>query len=226
MYPQQVELQRKADEWRFTLLDDIGEPVRNSGVCRKPVSGSEHIEINQDESTVKVTLNGRPVCVVALPATDGRLQLVAERDSVLRVKRFEVQGTPVHSKEFWLATEGLTGAATGMNDSEWRRVDDVHFRYGFGYLSVRPGACAKWNYQGGGFRLHAPRGPAYGKAEISVDGQEVAIVDLRSEENQPSGIVFTHTLPPGFHAVMLRAAEGVIPCDVLETMSETALETD
>jgi hypothetical protein len=218
MYPQHAQWQRSHGDWKLTLLDEVGEPSRYAGYHPSPTSGSERIQIVQDATSVSIILNDQPICVAKHPALPGRLQLVAEKGTCLHVDEFQVEGetgaTP--ATEFWLATEGLAGAGTGLDEIVWQRVEDLQFRYGVGYVNQQTGARVKWNYRGEGFSLHAPCGPNYGKADVWVDGQRVTTLDFHLAEPARSAVVFSQALPMGYHAVILQAIEGIVPCDVLE----------
>jgi hypothetical protein len=216
MHAQQARWQRDGSAWRLTLLDETGEAEQQSGVLRPPASGRETIELTQDEYSISLVLNGQPICMVAHAATAGRLQLVAQSGTILRVQHFNVAGTAEPACERWLSTEALAGAAANLDGRSWQHVDHETFRYGFGCVSADPDARAKWNYHGSSFRLFAPRGPAYGLAEVIADGESLGVVDLHADKPQPSAVVRSHDLPAGYHAVAIGAVSGVIPCDVLE----------
>ena len=76
---------------------------------------------------------------------------------------------------------------------------------------------AKWNFEGTGFVLWAPRGPGFGRAEALLDGLSLGVVDFKADAPQPSAPVLAKTDLPGMrHALKLRPVEGAIPADVLE----------
>ena len=68
--------------------------------------------------------------------------------------------------------------------------------------------------------LWSPRGPAFGKIEIRLDGRQQAILDLHSDSPVASRPIWTSgDLPEVGHAVAVQGVFGVFPVDCLETAS-------
>jgi hypothetical protein len=222
MRTRRVEFRRNRSRWQLVEIGADGVAIEQcSDELSVPLDGHEQIEVIESGVEVELLLNGLPLCRWMHAATSGRLELIAEAGAILRVARFEVTGESQPGTEQWLATEALAGAGTGMPASpilpaEWKPVEDARFSYGTGYVSLTPDARAKWNYHGRGFRLRMPRRPEFGECEVIADGQSLARINLLSDRPQSSDVVYEHTLDEGLHAVVIRVASGVIPCDVLE----------
>jgi len=67
-------------------------------------------------------------------------------------------------------------------------------------------------------RLYAPCAPHYGKCHVLVDNRDCLSVELYGRIEEPSSIVVEQRLPAGFHAVVIRPAQGVLACDCLEVL--------
>ncbi len=145
--------------------------------------------------------------------------LLAEPHSHLSVERFRIAGQPLENKLCYLYTEGLLGA--GEKPADWQERRESTFRYGVGAVSRRSQGRIKWNVVGTRVTLWSPRGPAFGKIEIRLDGQQQAVLDLHNTGPIASRPVWTSgRLPEVGHAVVLHSVSGVFPVDCLETASE------
>ena len=175
----------------------------------------ERLQIERRGRSVSVRYNEALLWQGSSIAGNGRLELAAYGGNVLHVSRFAVTGRFESTQQARLATEAVMGAGA---PADWREAGDKEFRFGTGFVAAHEGARAKWNYTGGGFKLWLPRGPQFGKAEITVDGQVLDRLDLHADQSEASRVVLEKALPRGNHAVALRAVEGVVPCDVLEIL--------
>ena len=162
---------------------------------------------------------------LALHATEFALSEQVSEQVSERAARSE------HSPVSWflLPGEGMAGAGNaGTNVSvlrDWAFVNGTagrHFRAGEGF--EHPGgsdlALAKFSFEGVGCRLWAPRGPRYGEATVSVDGEVPRRVTLRASAARRSEVVFEWRATPAVrarHALSLRWAAGAaLPVDSLE----------
>ena len=173
----------------------------------------ETLKIERRGATVSVRRNDALLWRGSSVTGNGRLELAAYGGNALWVSRFAVTGRFEKSWQARLASEAVMGAGA---PSDWREAGDKEFRYATGFIATKPGARAKWNYTGSDFKLWLPRSPQFGKAEVVVDGKVLDRLDLYAAQAQTSRIVLQKTLPHGNHAVVLRAVEGLVPCDVLE----------
>lgn len=116
-----------------------------------------------------------------------------------------------------LHTEGLFGARVNME--EWTEERDPAFRFGVGVMRKGAGGRAKGNFTGSGFTLSSPRGLSVGTVEVLLDDTKFDTPDLRSVTPEKSSPLLARTnLPPGRHAVVLRALEGNLVVDTLDVI--------
>ncbi len=212
-----LEWRIKDSEWQLVRIGSAGDSTEIArGAVRRAPGQEISLQVRQEQSGAELTINNQRVWAGNLCAEPGRLELLGEPGAVLEVTRFEVGGDFQPSTEYWLATEALAGAASAPE--EWKPLQHEHFRFGTGFVSATPDARAKWNFWGRGFRLYAPRAPQYGKCEVLVDGKERLSFDLYSRTEEPSSMVAEQRLAGGFHAVVVRPVQGIIPCDCLEVL--------
>ena len=75
----------------------------------------------------------------------------------------------------------------------------------------------KWNVTGQRLTLWSLRGPDFGEAEIRVDGEPAAVVNLYAEKLEASQPVWSSKKLPGlFHALVWVARSGLLPVDSLQ----------
>ena len=143
------------------------------------------------------------------------LGIAVEPHSHLVVEQFAIQGKPQPAVINYLFTEAILGA--GDNWSDWQELRGPEFRYGLAAVSKTPGARVKWNVEGRQFALWSPRGPEFGKAQVKVDGQVLANLDLHAERLTPAQPVWKSLrLKDGPHAIVLTATDGLLVVDSLE----------
>lgn len=193
---------------------DTGERLNNASKIRlevKRLVGSQY----------SVTLDSVEIYSGPFPGMDGSVGILADYGSKIEVSEFRVKTSPSVSSipgKFWLPEEGLVGAAQGDDEARWRKREDAAFRYGYGYESRQPGVRAKWNVVCSGVAVWSPKLPGLGTAEILLDGQLVATVDLASDTPVPSAPIYTSgSLPHTGHAVVVRPKSGFIIIDTVET---------
>lgn len=172
---------------------------------------------------LQVQADGQTLWQGALALQEGRVGLLVEPHSHLRVARFEVTGRALPAWTPWLYTEALLGAGQSMHD--WAVRNDAAFRYGVGAVSRGESARAKWNWHGSGFRLWAPRGPEFGVARLRLDGVALAEVDLRAPTVCASAAVCEQSgLADGYHTLTLEASAGPLVLDALEVLGASVAD--
>jgi hypothetical protein len=145
----------------------------------------------------------------------GALGLWVKPDTHLFVGQFKVRGSPLPARLSYLASEALLSAGEKLDHWEQRR--DPQFRFGLGLVSKETPARVKWNVTGTRLSLWSPRGPDFGQAEIRLDGQRMAVVNLHADRLAPSEPVWTTGALHGrFHALVLQSVAGSLPVDCLE----------
>jgi len=83
---------------------------------------------------------------------------------------------------------------------------------------VRPGARAKFNFDGTTCELYGPLGPHYGTATITIDGKQAGIASFNASAEKPSDRVFVANLKPGRHALALTVGQAAVPLDCLRVL--------
>ncbi len=202
-------------EWRVARIDDSGAravsasgPLHLNRTCRVAISRKANGE-------TALSLNGDTVWRGAIESVEEGIGILVGKDSHLTMKRFVVDGTRGKGRWRYLHTEAILGA--GEAGGTWRAVEDPGFRYGIGAVSEQPNARGKWNFDGSGFSLWAPKRPEYGAADVFVDELKTATVEFGSPQPEPSTPVFSRrNLKRGRHAVVLQVKEGTVPLDVIE----------
>ncbi len=211
------ELRLGGGRWSVVAISATGvETALATGELPLASHGTE-ISINQEDKRAVITLDGSLLWVGVCPARTGRIEIVADPASIVRVDRFLLTGAERSVEDDWLATEALSGAAAPTG--EWKEVRSLKFRHGVGYETDAPGARAKWNVIGSRFTVWSPRDPAYGEAEALLDGTPVGRLDLRSDAPMPSAPVATFSAREGRHALTIVAKKGLVPCDTLTVAS-------
>lgn len=178
-----------------------------------------HVELDANRGEIRI--NGKPTFQVPGGSTQGNVGLLAESHSFAEIAAFSLETASCDgcaARVAWLPAEALLGAAQGDDPMRWRRSTAPHFRFGHGYESQAPGVRAKWNAAGRRFTLWSPRGRGLGIAEVLVDGEKVAEVDLSSDTPRESAPVYeSDLLHHAGHAVVVRPKQGRIVIDSLET---------
>lgn len=151
------------------------------------------------------------------------LAICAHEVSVLDCSCFEVEGTPLSYALRYSAREGVLAA---MHRPDWKSLRREEFLTEQGYIGDRE-KWVKWNFHGDGFRIYAPKGPDLGRAEIWVDGYLFATVELYSQREEASAVVYEESGLPGEtrHTVVVRGYEGqAFAVDILEVTGKPAVD--
>jgi hypothetical protein len=204
--------------WKLSRSQDGTRAVVASGPVGEGIKEGKRVSLRVQcgDGHVAVRLAGQPLFDAALLTHGGRIELVAEEGGHLTVERFAVSGSSEGYWEDWLATEALAGAACAPD--EWKPVRSPEYLYGEGFVSARPGARAKFNFEGISCELHGPLGQHYGTASIIIDGKRAGIADFNAPAEKPSDRVFVANLRPGRHALVLSAGEAMVPLDCLRVL--------
>jgi hypothetical protein len=204
-------------EWRVVEVDGDGSRrVIASGDI--DLSGTSRVALSHaDKGPTHLSLNGEPLWSGNIEPVEGNIGILVRENSHLTVIRFIVKGTRKRGAWRYLHTEAIVGA--GEAAGSWRAVEDSAFRYGVGALSERSDARGKWNFEGSGFSLWAPKRPEYVTADVFLDGVELATIDFGARQEEPSTALLSRNgLHRTYHALVVQAKEGTIPLDVLEVV--------
>lgn len=177
-----------------------------------------HVRVERNgEGATMLHLGDILVWQGSLPHTSGMPGLLMEPGSWARVTRLEVDGELAPAPLTYVYTEALCGAAQRTED--WDARVDSAFRYGVGAVSKAADARAKWNFEGSGFVIWAPRGPGFGSARVLVDGVERGELNFHRDAAAPSAEVFRQArLATGRHTVILESLGQPIPVDCLAAL--------
>ncbi len=200
--------------WSLESTDSHGNvSILSTGPCGNS-SGPFKIGIKQEASDVRIRANGAAEIQVGVAAAGGGIGIVADKGTHVHVSRFAVDGRAEPGSWFLLPLEGLIGAGNTARD--WTPAQDG-FRYGTGYAASFDAARAKWNFRGSEARLWSPRGPDFGEAEISLDGESKGRVSLHAGTLCQSEVVWaSEKLTPGYHALTIVRLSSGLPVDSVE----------
>lgn len=209
----QYALALTASTWRVTWTGDAQTP---KAIASGPLAApAEDVSLGllPDGATV-LRINDTPAWQGHLDLLPGAIGLLVSPNSHLQVRRFAVSGNAAPGVSSYLYTDAVLGA--GSASETWNKTEDAQFRHGVGAVSMKPGARAKWNVQGGSFELWAPTGPAYGTGTVLIDGAKQPPLNFHSDTAQPSRVLWSSgTVSEGPHALVIVADEKPIPLDTL-----------
>ncbi len=213
-------LKLQENRWSIIVVDDLGnQRVIAYGFIDEPV---DRVRIVRKGDTVAVTTNIAQIWQGQMPDVSGPIGLIAEPNSHVNVDRFEVVGEPKKAVWTWNCFEALLGA--GESATDWKTSTSPLYQYGQGAIRQQPGGVAKWNFIGSGFRLHSPTTPEAGKIRVLLDGREIAVLNLNSNEMEPSKVVLSRTrLRQGPHSLVLKPITGRLVVDCLEVTTTGSL---
>jgi len=212
--------------WSLTQVDAGGNTTAlASGSEAGQYGKSLALSMEHSRDDLVLRLGGKSVWRGRVSVKRGRVGVLAEEGSIVKVGSFSVSPAGQVDPVFLLATDATMGS--GASRKDWRRLESSPmYRFGIGCraasatpgaASATPGAMAKWNYRGRGFRVWSPRGPDLGRCRIIVDGTERGVYNLHAPSPEESFVIAEDlSLPDGFHAVTLLQEEGIIVCDALE----------
>lgn len=208
-------LELTSQEWRIVRVDDAGARQEIAS-GRHSFTGACAVTLTHAaDGTTHAALDGGTLWSGSLEPSEGGVGILAAKNSHMEVDRFALQGASKPTRFVLLHTDALLGA--GQAETLWKTLTDARFRYGAGAISQHAEARAKWNFDGTGFSLWAPRDPAYGTAEVFVNGVKAASLSFRSDRPEPSQPLLTQSHLPGpYHAVTVEVTSGTVPLDVLE----------
>jgi len=218
MLTRHAALELTAQGWALYEAGDDGE--------RKPVAegtlpapeGTRAVDLAwQEDSQAVLRIDGAACWSGPLRNGPGAFALFTGAHSRAAVHRLAITGPVAAAPITYLYTEALVGAAQNMND--WEEQSNPVFRYGTGAVSKASGVQVKWNIEGTGFALWAPRGPEYGSAELYVDGVMSGVLQLHAPAREASALRYSRAGLEGTrHAIVVRARTGRFPVDAIDAL--------
>lgn len=217
-WPHGTAIRFEGNQWQ--LLKMKGEKQIEI-VASGNFANTKHLKVIIDQNIngkVQIAINDVAyISNLSMEPNPGTLGFLAGKNSYVRVEKFEILGDEKPTTLSYLYTEGLLGAGQGFVG--WQKIQSSIFRFQEGALSNDHNGRIKWNFSGTGFDLWQPKGPEFGNIEILLDGKSVGLVDLNHSEEIHSHVVFSiRNLYDGFHAVVLKAANGRLVVDSLDVL--------
>ncbi len=203
--------------WQVISVDEFGNAHQiASGLIDKRTK--HQLDIDQKDDLLKITLDNTLLWQNSMKSQSGKIGLLLDKHSNLKVNSFEVTGKAKPGVTTLLYTEGLLGAGQSMHD--WENDESPYFRYDIGAISKAENqGRIKWNYHGSGFTLWSPKGPKFGSAEVFFDGVKKGTVDLYAPSGTTSAPVFTlKDVPVGYHAIVVESKSGRLVVDCVDVM--------
>jgi hypothetical protein len=195
----------KSDCLRWTICEDAWEltEVSADGLTRELASGPAGLGTNEVDATVEHTHEGLTLSLGGIllwsgetSVRSGRVGIVSHAGTVLDVTIFDVIGDHRIETVSLLCTDGTMGSGAAPED--WELVDDPGSRFGIACRAMKPGAVAKWSFEGSAFRVYTTGRDAF---DLLLDG----------EVTGEYGSDITIEVKPGRHAVtMVAHREGVL----------------
>ena len=97
---------------------------------------------------------------------------------------------------------------------DWQRENGGEYSASTQTATGQPGATAVLNFSGASISWYGERGPAGGKARVTIDGREVDIVNLSAEHAANSAVVFSiEDLGAGAHEIVVEVLNGRVTID-------------
>ncbi|MBA3435050.1 MAG: fibronectin type III domain-containing protein [Chloroflexi bacterium] len=82
---------------------------------------------------------------------------------------------------------------SALSGGKWHWQRDPNASGGYTRYAATAGARSSLTFTGRAIGLVAPRGPGQGEARISIDGKEVAVIDLGASTESTRRLIFTRT---------------------------------
>lgn len=216
MLTQYSGLEMDGEDWKLVEVDANGER-RIVAIGNGTLETTRRAALEWSGDVLSLDIEGCRVWSGQWPGGPGAFGLVVASHSHARVNRFALTGASPSAPFRYLCGEALLGAAQDV-EKDWEAIVDPCFYYGAGAASKTPGVTAKWNFEGSRATLWSPRGPNFGEAEIFIDNGPAISVNFNAPEWAPSQPIFMRAdLPYGPHALTIRATDGPVPLDFLET---------
>lgn len=211
-----VALELAPRRWCLVEVNAVGERrVIDSGPLQPPPALRVAL-VWKDAHTAEFSADGKVLWQGELPTGPGLIGVLCQPHSRAEARTLALTGTLGPARVRYLYTDAIVGAA--QRASDWPVREASLFRYGTGAVSAAPALEAKWNFEGTAFSLWAPKSPAFGKAELILDGRPVRTIDFAADRETPSQPVYERTglSPDRGHALLLRTGAKPVPLDVLE----------
>jgi hypothetical protein len=184
----------------------------DSGAIKDWKKDGNQLLLQKMNGEFQLSINGLRCWRGELTNRPGIIGLALDPNSFLFANRLIVEGPQVEGFVTYGFYEALVNS--GNQDSDWDFKTDSLFLYGKGAVSKKDSSFAKWNFEGKGFEIYAPRGPLYGTVHIYLDGKLVKVISLKNEKDLKSRSIYKSLdISTGKHAVYLETLDGLLPLD-------------
>jgi hypothetical protein len=203
-------------DWEINVLES-GKNILHvdSGKIDNWNCGENRLQLTKRNGKNILVLNGVKCWEGILKSNPGVAGVSLNPHSYLFSDRLVVNGHQMKGSITYGFYEALLNA--GNQDNAWDFKKDTMFLYGTGAVSKNDSSFAKWNFNGIGFKLFSPKGPAYGKINIYLDGKLLRNLTLKNPCEIKSEVIFEATdLNMGSHAVYIESLDGLLPLDCIK----------
>ncbi len=178
-------------------------------------SRQNKLKLRRENGQYTFFINGLKCWEGRLVSQPGLVGLSLNPHTYLFVDRFLVHGQQISGTVTYGFYEALVNA--GNQDEDWEFREDPVFLYGRGAVSKKDSSFAKWNFEGKGFEVYAPKGPEYGMVNIYLDGIWLDRVSLKDIREKKSSVIFkSQTLEMRPHAVYIESTGALLPVDCIK----------
>jgi len=202
--------------WKINVLDSGKNTLRvDSGKIHHWNSAENRLQLKKENGKCIFILNDIKCWEGILKNNPGIVGVALNPHSYLFSDYFVLNGRQLKGSVTYGYYEALLNA--GNKDSDWSFKKDTLFLYGKGAVSKRDSSFVKWNFDGKGFELFTPKGPAYGTINIYLDGKLLKNISLKEPYEIKSSAIFKSTdYKMGSHAVYIESLDGLLPVDCIK----------
>ena len=204
--------------WKVTVYDGSASPiVSDSGLISKWNDSNNQLVIEKQSDEFVLKINNEQCWHGNVKTKPGIVGIALDPHGYISVDQFELNSSQVEGSVTYGFYEALLSA--GNQDSAWTFTHDSTFLNGRGAISRKDSAIGKWIFDGKGFEWYAPKGPAYGKVNIYLDGHLLQTIDLESSTAEKSAPRYiSGKLSFGKHNVLIQSVSKKMPLDCIRVL--------
>lgn len=200
--------------WKINVFDN-GKNLVDSGKVQQWSGNENRLQLKKANGKYQLLINGVNIWEGILSSNPGITGLLLDPQSFLFASQMIVDGNQTKGSVTYGFYQALVNS--GNLDSNWTFKNNNLFSYGKGAVSKRDSSFAKWNFEGNGVELFAPKGPLYGTINIYLDGKLLKNVSLKNPKEVISSAIFKSSgFNWGSHAVFIESMDGLLPLDCIK----------
>ncbi len=202
--------------WKINVFGNSENILHiDSGKIQHWYSDENSVQLKKENGKYVLVLNGIKYWEGTIKSNPGVVGVSLSPHSYLFADRFVVEGRQMKGSITYGFRQALGDA--GNQDSDWAVKKDTMFLYGRGAVSKKDSSFAKWNFDGKGFEIFSPKGPAYGTINIYLDGKLLTNLSLKNPYEIKSSVIFkADDLSLCSHAVYIESLDGLLPLDCIK----------